>query len=362
MDLTKQSITGHRFELNRRGYDPDTVDAHLAEIATAAEERNSRFAELESTVGALQAKVQDANESEEALRLTLKAAAHAKEELLANAREQAKGMEEEAAGKARAMVAEAESKAAELTNTAESHAAEVTSTAQARAQALEEGAKAQAGEVARAALAESEVLVARIEDLRGKLEATEAALGELRDGSFPQVEAARESLNVAIAKARETAESPEMLAAVAQMPVMEQQPVPPVEVPPVDSAEHGEPQAQEPAIEEEAMVESDHHPEEPPAPEMPVPEMPVAETPASEFADERSEPAPVAEESSDHAQERAEAAPESEEQSSEPADGPPGAPHLEVVESEEAADDSPESAAEISDKVDRLLEELREVT
>ena len=48
----------------------------------------------------LQAKVQDADESEEALRLTLKAAAHAKEELLANATEQAKIMEDEAAARA----------------------------------------------------------------------------------------------------------------------------------------------------------------------------------------------------------------------------------------------------------------------
>ena len=96
--------------------------------------------------------MQDANESEEALRLTLKAAAHAKEELLAGARDQVKIMEDAAAEKAASVVGEAEERANALTVGAETQAA-----------AIKQEANAQAREVARAAVAESELLVGRIE-------------------------------------------------------------------------------------------------------------------------------------------------------------------------------------------------------
>ena len=46
MDLSHQSITGRQFELNRRGYDPDIVDAHLAEIAAAVADREREVAAL----------------------------------------------------------------------------------------------------------------------------------------------------------------------------------------------------------------------------------------------------------------------------------------------------------------------------
>ena len=55
MDLTHQSITGRQFELNRRGYDPDAVNAHLSEIASVVGERERHIAELESTIESLQA-------------------------------------------------------------------------------------------------------------------------------------------------------------------------------------------------------------------------------------------------------------------------------------------------------------------
>ena len=63
MDLSQQSITGRQFDMNRRGYDPEAVDSHLTEIATAVADRERRIAELEATVTALEAKVQDADES-----------------------------------------------------------------------------------------------------------------------------------------------------------------------------------------------------------------------------------------------------------------------------------------------------------
>ena len=62
MDLTHESITSHQFDLNRRGYDPDAVDAHLREIAAAVAARESEIAGLRRTITELDAKVQDASE------------------------------------------------------------------------------------------------------------------------------------------------------------------------------------------------------------------------------------------------------------------------------------------------------------
>jgi DivIVA domain-containing protein len=363
VDLSHQSITGRQFDVNRRGYEPEAVDAHLAEIAAAVTARNNRLAELEATVDTLQAKVQDADESEEALRLTLKAAAHAKEELLANAREQAKTMEDEAAAKAASMVAEAEAQASQLTTRSE-----------ARAKAVEEGAKAQAGEVAKAALAESEALVNRIEDLRVKLKVAEDALGALHVETSPQVETTRHALDAAIAQARETAANPQLLAAAAPDPEVV---APDAEIGHDDlfeePMEQPDPQEQPPA-EVDAAPEAEIPAAEASPPsfdqvpaEVAVP-VPVAQESTQPVAaddarfDHQDQPVVDAEEvhhtDAGHAEVAAPPVPEVPVEPETPADGP----HLEVVEAEEPLAERGESAADISDKVDRLLEELREVT
>lgn len=387
MDLSHQSITGRDFELNRRGYDPDVIDAHLEEIAAAVAERAARLAELEGVVESLQARVQDADESQEALRLTLKAAAHAKEELLANAREQATTMEDEATARAESLVGDAEARASELTQVAES-----------RAKSTEEEARARAGEVAKAALAESEVLVARIEDLRTSLETAESALGALQSEVGPHVAAARSALETALSKAREGAEDPSILAASApiaedSLPDAEpetehhevrgqyedasteelRQPEPDESIQSVEQHDephgehdqpHGEEVSQAPdqqgtnvSVEEHADPASEAV-EEPAVPvsfeestagfEAEQPDAVVEESTADDVVGE--EIVPEDRETSDGS----DAEPSAAESGPDHA-GENGGPHLEVVESEE-------SAADISDKVDRLLEELREVT
>ncbi len=341
MDLSHQSITGQQFELNRRGYDPDAVDAHLAQIAAATAERENRMAEMERTMASLAAKVQDANESEEALRLTLKAAAHAKEELLAGAREQAKATQDEAEKNAERAVREAGEHAERAVREAEEYAQRVVSEAdsssqatvagaQAQAEAMTANATAQAQDVARAALTESELLVERIEDLRGRVAGAENALRSLDADASPRLESAREALDSALEQARASAENPELLAAAS---------TPPSDTPPIVAPFSTEPPVDEPA----AKV----------TPESPEPQ--YVEEPAIQQAP--ADPPPAHE-------------------STAPADE--GPPHLEVVEPPasqaipEPAPDSPteapesgdatESTADISDKVDRLLEELREVT
>ncbi len=313
MDLSQKSITGREFELNRRGYDPDAVDSHLNEIAAAVAARESRLAELEALVPSLQAKVQDADESEEALRLTLKAAAHAKQELLAGARDQVKTMEAEAAAKAATVVSAGETEAKELTSGAEAQAA-----------AIKEAASAQAQEVAKAALAESEMLVGRIEGLRIRLAAAESALHTLTAESGANLVTAREALDAALKQARDTVEKPVPLALEAigdasvavnaehiSEPAHQDRPAP-------TSGEDSVVETQKPATDEDDSASG--------APEMEAPQPEPAE--AAVVDSEVSESMEMAQEA---------------------------APHLEVVA-------PAESTSDISDKVDRLLEELREVT
>ena len=349
MDLTHQSITNQQFELNRRGYDPDAVDAHLGQIAAAVTERERHVAELEKsvaslqeTVDELQAKVQDANESEEALRLTLKAAAHAKEELLAGAREQAEEMQREAHERAQSLLSESEQKA---------RATEAE--AQARAEAMTSGASARAQDVARAALAESELLVARIEGLRQQLATAEQAVQSLRTEAEPRLADARNALEHALGEARAAAENPELLAAAAapvdETPAADQQATPDLVAEEAVADHVGEAGSDsDPAVEDTPA--SANEPESTPAaPQLevvqPVAEEeppPVQATSVDDGPGEQSSPQHEA--VSEPAQTQAQDTPEQPEQA--PGDSAPPA----------------ESTADISDKVDRLLEELREVT
>jgi cell division septum initiation protein DivIVA len=372
VDLSHQSITGRQFELNRRGYDPDAVNAHLSEIAHAVAEREARIAELESTIDSLQAKVQDANESEEALRLTLKAAAHAKEELLAGARDQAAQMEQEATVKAESIVFEATARANEM-----------TSSAQARATAIDEEAHSRAGEVAQAALAESQLLVERIQGMRESVVAAERALAAIQADTSPQIQHASEALDGALARAKEIAEDPAVLERVAEKSVAAGAADSPTDA----MAEHGEPTApaQPDAVgtapEQARGVPQEGQSDEAIAQQPAMAEPPADQTqpeptaePAHGAASPEAGPEPAAE--SGEAQVPSEAAEAAPPPSAGPSDAPrpeeaaqfgeaarPGeaAPHLEVVATQSGGEPD-ESAADISDKVDRLLEELREVT
>ncbi len=324
MDLSHQSITGHQFDLNRRGYDPDAVDEHLREVAAAVAERDAEvadkdrsIAELRQQIAELEAKVQDADESEEALRLTLKAAAHAKEELLAGARDQAAVLEREAAEKAERVLAEAEASAQK-----------VTDEANARATAMTEGSRERAREVAQAALSESELLVVRIEQLRSQVEAAEGALRDLQSEASPRLVEARQGLDRALEAARASAQNPELLAA---------------------AASHV---AQQDEVDEPAPADQPSFPEQGlPGEDARFQQEAADQTPSSE--DQTVEDNP-------------------DEQSAMPGNQPMGeaesataAATADVGDSsqgEQGEQAHAETSADISDKVDRLLEELREVT
>lgn len=298
MDLDATSITSKQFDLNRRGYDPDAVDAHLAEIARAVAEREELLRNLEQKVASLGARVQDAHESEEALRLTLKAAAHAKEELLATARQDAEAMEAEAVRKTEELV-----KAAE-----------------AQTDAMLAAARDQAQDLIRTAIAETDTLVNHIEELRSQVDTSRRVLAGVAESVLPELQDSHQALDEALTKARASAADADVLVAsladaeADTIPAPETADEEPEELAPVDAAgDESEPAAaEEPDHEIESSAESVDEQGEPQAP------------------DDAAEP-----ESAD--------------------DGENAERHLEVVE-------SAESSSEISSKVDRLLEELREVT
>lgn len=331
MDLSQQSITGHQFDLNRRGYDPDSVDAHLREIAAAVSARDAEVAAKDAEIGELrrvgaelQSKVQDASESEEALRLTLKAAAHAKEELLSNAREHVAVMEQEASERAQQMIAEAEAQARSLTDEAE-----------ARAGAMTAGAMERARDVARAALSESELLVVRIEQLRAQVGGAEESLRALSTEAGPRLAEARQGLDKALDAARASAENPELLAAATP----EQQPL--VDV---ASQDHYAPRPE--VVPHDQAIEAD---------EVPQPEFDHDTDEAPEADQHGVFPEPVSQ-GFDEALQEPEPAPTSEVEASRDWHSEP------EPEAETVPEQATESSADISNKVDRLLEELREVT
>lgn len=298
MDLDAKSITSKQFDLNRRGYDPDAVDAHLAEVARAVTAREQLVADLEQKVASLDARVQDAHESEEALRLTLKAAAHAKEELLATARHDAEEMEAEAVRKTEDLMRAAE----------------------ARTDAMLAAAREQAQDLIRSAIAETEGLVGRIEELRGEVGTARRVLAGVAEAALPELQNSYQALDEALAKATESAAAADVLIAslgdTGTTGAASEPDIADDEVGESDSAQLGE-DTSVPEVDEESVPEGE------------LPAEPDDEPPAAE-AD-----AEVDEESTD--------------------DGEAAERHLEVVE-------TPESSSEISNKVDRLLEELREVT
>jgi hypothetical protein len=211
-----------------------------------------------------------------------------------------------------------------LVSEAEANAAAITQEAEAKAAAMTQGASARARDVARAALSESELLVVRIEQIRAQVQQAEDALRALSGDGGPRLEEARRVLDTAMEAARSSAENPELLAAAATPPPQQPaagSPMPPetpaVPTGPAEGVGSEAPQAPQP-------IESI---------EQPTHQEPVA-TVAHEVETEPEVP-PAASDAT-----------RSDEQASD------------VEQSDSVA----ESSADISDKVDRLLEELREVT
>jgi DivIVA domain-containing protein len=143
----------------RRGYDPAAVDAHLQHIARGVAELQSR-AEGES--------------GDESLELVLKATRRSVEEALAEARERANRILDDAAVRAASTVAAAEAEATELRSAAESTARQLTQEAETKLSVAE----AEAAEAARTAGEQARERHAEISRLLGVREVELAGLDE----------------------------------------------------------------------------------------------------------------------------------------------------------------------------------------
>lgn len=143
----------------RRGYDPAAVDAHLQNIARGVAQLQSR-AEGES--------------GEESLELVLKATRRSVEEALAEARERANRILDDAAVRAASTVAAAEAEATEIRSAADSTARQLTQEAETKLSVAE----AEAAEAARTAGEQARERHAEISRLLGVREVELAGLDE----------------------------------------------------------------------------------------------------------------------------------------------------------------------------------------
>ncbi|HHC08052.1 MAG TPA: DivIVA domain-containing protein [Actinobacteria bacterium] len=87
--LDPAQIRSKRFEMTRRGFDPQQVTAFLDEVAQEVARLRRLVVDLEGRLEEARAKVADVLAAEEALQLTILTATKARDEMLARARREA---------------------------------------------------------------------------------------------------------------------------------------------------------------------------------------------------------------------------------------------------------------------------------
>ena len=193
-------------------------------------------------------------------------------------------------------------------------------------------------------------------------------LAAIQAETSPQIQGAREALDGALAKAKEIAEDPTVLERAAEEQVAAAGAGAPSSAAEPDQAAsevQAKPETHVAGVDEVARADDQPVEETPLA--APAPDGSSVEAAADEAVAAPMEPQPEAAAHSeappqaDEVPSHAEEPPQPEAPSAEPPPVAEPAPHLEVVETVEGGE-TQESASDISDKVDRLLEELREVT
>ena len=130
-----------RFPIVKRGYDPDTVDAHLR---TSVDENDRILDEAAAQIAALETQLEESKKHEEAVHLTILAATKAKEDLLEAARQQAN--EAKAAGRKQGdgIITDARMQAFQVVTEARKEAEGIVAEARTEAAALIRSAEATA--------------------------------------------------------------------------------------------------------------------------------------------------------------------------------------------------------------------------
>jgi len=162
-----------KFEMVRRGFDPQEVGAFLEQVASRLADVERDLEEAHETLRSQAGELEDARATEEALQMTMVAATQAKEEMLSRAKTQA----EETLAKAQQ---EAES-----------------IVSQARRQALEliEQSRREADDVVTAARDEHSTLLAELDQLRSTVEQVQSLLDGIATTAQLPLERAIEMLD-----------------------------------------------------------------------------------------------------------------------------------------------------------------------
>lgn len=166
------------FPIVRRGFDPDSVDRHLAALRRELEDR---LAAAEARHSNLEAALAEAHQREEAVHLTLVAATKTKEEMLVGARQEAERLTSRSREQAEALLGEAKNEAFRLVTDARETAQETTAVARASAEEVRAAAQAAAESIRDKARLEAIEMIDSVEtDTTSLLAAREAALTEMR--------------------------------------------------------------------------------------------------------------------------------------------------------------------------------------
>jgi cell division initiation protein len=113
-DISPSSIRRQRFEMVRRGFDPQEVGAFLERVAERLALAERAMEEAEARLSSTASELDEARAAEEALQLTMVAATQAKDEMLARAKTEAEEVRAAAQREAETVVTEARRQASGL--------------------------------------------------------------------------------------------------------------------------------------------------------------------------------------------------------------------------------------------------------
>ncbi len=96
MEITPQDVQQKQFDLVKRGFDPQQVGMFLDQVAATLAKRDHSIHDARAEIEALSQGTSDAEQNQEAFRLTMTVATQTMEEMLRKAEERAARIEEEA--------------------------------------------------------------------------------------------------------------------------------------------------------------------------------------------------------------------------------------------------------------------------
>lgn len=176
-DISPSQIRRQRFEMVRRGFDPQEVGAFLERVADRLAFAERAAEDAQSRLSSTSTELDDARATEEALQLTMVAATQAKDEMLARANAHAEEVRTAAQREAEAIVAEARRQASTMVD----------------------DSRRDAGGVVSSARGEHADLLAQVDQLRAVVSRVRQMLGAVAGTVDPALEEAEQILGDPIA-------------------------------------------------------------------------------------------------------------------------------------------------------------------